>query len=242
MRVTCGPPAAGGIVAGFGDADAAGTNIGLLNTQRFAPGTILQLVPDGREAGRMSVPYLLRVADSDFVARRPEYWLGNVMDANFKIEVDPDIEHAARAQQVELRAMLIRHTKVLALGAWRETLRNPVGLVNADDRVVAIIRAASATSRFVVVSAVSYGSGLRVAYAELPGLPDVLRLRGFYLHLSYSCPAETGTGPGDHRSHEEGMPLIFFYIPLAYDSISGEVRIDERPLDLARFGAPEQVR
>jgi hypothetical protein len=234
--VTCAPPPSDAISVDIGSAGKGDGTVGFVNIRQFEPGTILQLNPAATEhaRGSGSVLYLLRASDRDFLPPRPEAWSGSVLSGSFRVWLDTDISEALKPLKINLETTVTRNTAVVMVGGQRKILHDPLGLINADRKLVALIEDREGSHRFVAVFAASYGKELSLAYSGQSFAVNTLDVSRFYLHFKYACSSITKINSIAHLSRSQ-IPILFFVVGIKFDPLKRMVGIDTAPLDLATF-------
>jgi hypothetical protein len=226
------------VSADFGSPNIAGISIGLLNTHQLPVGTILHLDPgpDPQTVGSGSAPYVLRTVDGDFAPVAPEATISKIVSADFSIEADADVQQVATSLSINLKTAITNNTSLVAMNVQRKTLRDPLGLINNDSRAVDSVKViAGAATRFVVVSAASAGDGVELRYTAstaVGGEANVLKLGKFKLNINYAC---SDVGRINAMAAGGRAPILFFYVPVRYDSTTNKVVVDNQPIDLTKF-------
>lgn len=236
LTVGCGGQPSANIAIEMSNLGTPGSNVGLLDIPHFVPGTILQLTPTASNSGRGigTAVYVLRTSDEDFLPPRPEAWFNKVVSAHFDLEMDEDVRHVLQPPNVESQNTILSNTEVWMRSMQRMSLREPLQLINSDKVAVGIIRGATGTNRFALVSEVSYGKQAFLYYPTPPALANnLIEVSKFYLHIKYACPALTALGSASQSATL--LPVVFIQIPVKYDPLSGMVTIDASPIDLFSF-------
>jgi hypothetical protein len=224
------------VAAEFNGSRSEGSVIGLLDTQHFIPGTILELIPSesSRESGSGRPVYVLPTSETDFRSPQPENWYLNLVNVNFHAEMDGDVKQAVTGLNMNLQRLISENTTIQPMEAQREVLKEPLRVINRDGGAVTLIRRGEDKGRFVVVNAVSYGSGVKLSYAASTIAANTVEVSDFYLHVKYEC------GPVDAlnaraRRVETDVPIFYFYLPVKYNEVIGAVDLDVKPINLATF-------
>lgn len=236
IKVTCGPTDAEAVSADFGSPNVAGISIGLLNSHQFSPGMILELVPPapGEKAGHGSIPYVVQVSDADFAPVQPEATISKVVSANFEVQADVDVKKAAEIANIDLKNTITNDTKLTVSNAQRKTLRDPIGLLNADSKAVA--RIGHTDNRYVLVSAVSYGDSVALSYqAHAASSTDVnvIKFADFKLNITWDCSDVANINSNAQKAGSGKAAVLFFYVPVTVRD--GKVDTDNRSLDLTQY-------
>jgi hypothetical protein len=236
VTATCETRAGNSIALEFKGSRSEGTVIGLLNTQHFIPGTILELIPSesSRESGSGKLVYVLPTRESDFRSPQPENWDWSLVNVNFDVEMDGDVKQAVTGLNMNFQMLVSENTRIQPTEAWRKVLKDPLRVINRDGRAITLIRRGEDKGRFVVVSAVSYGSGVTLNYAASTIAANTVEVSDFYLHVKYEC------GPVDAvnaraRRIETDVPIFYFYLPVKYNEAIGAVDLDVKPNNPAMF-------
>jgi hypothetical protein len=240
LTVTCKIPDGATVSAEFGASDSTGEQIGLLNTFQFSPGAILQLEPAASigSLGRGRLAYGLQTSDRDYLPLHLQSWGGKAVGVSFNIQSDDEDQSFLNSLNRELKKTIEDNTFMWAWGAKRKVLGNPVGLVNADSGAVDIVRTGAETTRFVIVSAVSYGTNVALGYSGDSVAVNTLKDGRVYFHLKYTCPVLTKMTVLVKSSGGKA-PLVFFYVPITYDRGRRLVQVDSRRIDLTKFAFPQ---
>jgi hypothetical protein len=236
VTVDCGPPSAN-VAIEMGNLGTSGLSFGLLNTPHFVPGTVIQLTPPVSQKGRGSgmAVYVLETSDEDFLPPRPEAWFNKVVGAQFDVEMDEDVRFALQPLNVDWQKTIIASTEILIRNARRSSLREPLRLINSDAAAVETVRRGKGTSRFALVSEVSYGNRPFLYYSMPPALAyNLIEVSRFYLHIKYACSALAELG-STSQSAAMSIPIVFIQIPVKYDPLSRMVTIDTNPIDFMSF-------
>jgi len=236
IKVTCGPTDAEAVSADFGSPNVAGISIGLLNSHQFAPGMILELVPPatGEKFGHGSVPYVVQVSDADFAPVQPEATINKVVSANFEVDADVDVKKAAEIANIDLKNKITNDTTLTVTNAQRKTLRNPIGLLNADPNAVARIN--HPDNRYVFISAVSYGDSVSLTYkanASSTSDVNVIKFADFKLDITWACSDVASINDAAQKAGSGKAAILFFYVPVTFRD--GKVDTDSRSLDLTQY-------
>ena len=239
IKVTCGPTKDEAISADFGSPNVAGISIGLLNTHQLAPGTIIQLNPPqaGETFGNGSAPKILKVTDSDFAPLQPEGTISKVVSADFTVQADADVTKAAASLNIDLKTEITNNTSLTATNAQRKTLMDPLGLLNNDQGAINLLKAAP-NSRFVVVSAVSYGDGVSLQYTSKTASTNsvnVLKFGKFVLNVNFDCSDVASINSNAKSASGGKTPLLFFYVPVTYNKDDNKIEVDQRSIDLTKY-------
>jgi hypothetical protein len=224
------------VAAEFKGSRSEGSVIGLLDTQHFKPGTILELIPteSARESGSGRLVYVLPTPESDFRSPQPENWSWNLANVNFDVEMDDDVKQAVTGLNMNLEKLISENTEIQPTEAWRKVLKDPLRVINRDGGAIALIRRGEDKRRFVVVNAVSYGSGVTLGYAASTIAANAVEVSDFYLHVKYECgPVEAVNARA--RRVETDVPIFYFYLPVKYNEAIGAVDLDVKPIDVATF-------
>lgn len=238
LTVTCGPLPGTNISVDMGGSVAGRPTIGFLNTHQFSPGTILQLSPaaTAEDTAGANVAYILRTTALDYFPPRPEVWLANIVSAHFETEADEDVKQALDSMSIDWGSRIAANTGVWIAGAQRNTLRDPLRLVNADPKAVGVIRSGTNTWRFAVVSAASHGGNVGLTYSAPTLAVNTIEVANFYLHLKYACSTVSAINANTQSRKE--VSVLFFTVPVKYDPETRTVVPDTEPMDLAGFGSP----
>jgi len=188
----------------------------------------------GGGPGSGRVVYILQTSQSDYLPPRPETWWNNVTGARFDVEMDADVKQVLRPLNIDWNRRLVDNTAVYTVHTDRKTLRDPLLLIKFDRHAVGVIKNGVGTDRFVVVSAVSYGSSVDLGYSAPSVAVNTVEVSNFYLHLKYECSAVM-TINSRARLSQMRVPILFSYVPIKYDNASGTVAIDTNPVDLVTF-------
>ena len=236
LKVTCEATAGRSITADFGEYYAGSTSVGVLNTFDFVAGKIIELKPSEGATGRGSgaVAYVLRTRSEDFLPVRRQPLLGKLSRVELSIWPEKDVRESVAALKQNLLRQVADNTSIALYSAKLQVLQDPLRLINSDVRAVDTIKAASETSRFAVVSAVSFSDDVTLYYSDDVIAVNTFKVGRYYLHAKYACSAVTDV---NLKSKSTGgtAPVLFFYLPISYDAASGLVRADARPIDLADF-------
>jgi hypothetical protein len=236
LTVTCGPPPGERISVDMQVPSALGKSVGLVNTHQLVPGTILRSIAprEKLDSHGGTAPYRLRISGGDFLPLSAEPWWGKVVSARFGIELDDDVRNSTAPFAMELERQVIANTELVIAGARRSTLRDPLGLINADRDAVRLMQNAGVSVRFAVVSAVTYGGAVGLYdlnYSSAPSIAaNTVEVKNVYLHVRFSC-STLDTLNTRVELLKTQLPILFFYMPLKFDRTSGIVKVDTVPLD-----------
>jgi hypothetical protein len=235
VTVTCSPPPRDSISVDMGRVGMETRAVGFLNTRQFVAGTIIQLNPaatgDAHAIG--SVVRVLQTSEGDFLPARSEGWLEDVVSASFRVRLDNDVNEALKPLHIDWEKTLVRDTALSSFGAKRRVLRDPLGLINADRIATALIREGGKTSRFVMVSAASYGNAIAIGYSAPSLAGNTVDISNFYLHLKYECSAVTKINSIAH-SLGKPVPILIFFVAVKFDSAKEAVVSETGDLDFTR--------
>jgi hypothetical protein len=237
IKVTCGPTKNETISADFGSPNVAGISVGLLNTHQLPPGALFQLNPPqtGDVLGSGSIPKILKTTDADFAPLQPEATISKVVKADFSVEVDADVTKAAASLNIDLKTEITNNTDLTVTNAQRKTLMDPLALLNGDNGVADLMKTAP-TSRFVLVSAVSYGDGVSLSYANNSSSnnsANILKVGKFTVDVKYDCSDVASINASAKNGSKAA--LLFFYVPVVLNATTGKVEVDQRPIDLTKY-------
>lgn len=233
VTVSCIRPRDGVLVRLSG---VASQSTALINMYQLAPGTILELDPpkSGESRGSWRVLYVLRHSREDFLPLESEAWLADILSENLDIEADVDVDKTLTTSTENWRRQIAQDIKVVALGAYRLTLRDPLGLLNGDYSALTLVKNGAKTSRFVIVTAASYGKQLYLGYVRPSVGVNIATMNKFYLHLKYTCSSITQITSKTHPPGESAS-VYFFYRAVEYDRTSKSIAFATDPADLTEF-------
>ena len=234
--VSCAPPPSDFISVSTGPWGTSKRSTGFVNTRHFEPGTIveLKLTAGGGGRGSGDAVYRLNTSDGDFLPLLQEDTNNDIAGANFFVQLDPDVARTAGPVIAQLKQDIVRRSGLVLENSKRRVLRDPVELTNSDGRAMTLIRDGDQSSRFIVVSAVSYGRNVLLGYYWATLLVNFLHFQNFNLHLNYVCSPLAEMNSAAQASGKD-VPILFFYVALKYDRATASIVIDPAPLDLASF-------
>jgi hypothetical protein len=197
---------------------------------------ILELVPpaSGEKFGHGSIPYVVQASDSDFAPVQPEATISKVVSANFEIDADVDVKKAAEIAKIDLKNKITNDTTLTVSNAQRKTLRDPIGILNADSKAVA--RISHPENRYVVISAVSYGDSVGLSYkANAASTTDVnvIKFADFKLNITWDCSDVANINSTAQKAGSGKAAVLFFYVPVTIRE--GKVDTDGRSIDLTQY-------
>lgn len=233
VTVICSDSPSDAILTAAGVPGAHNEALAAVNREQLAPGTVLQLTP---EAGTRTRGIVLRALDTqaqDFFPHERESWQKNPVRAKLTFDLDEDLRSQLSRSHPGWEGKVAKHIDLVS-NATRYSLRDPLALINRDASVVARIRGATDGSRFMVVSAVSYGTwiGLMDWWKVGSVGVDLVGVGSFYLHLTYRCaPLERLNAMA--RASGRPIPVLFLFLGVKYNHATRSVEIDSAPLDLS---------
>jgi hypothetical protein len=235
LTVRCEAPSGENIAVEMGHLDATEEGIGLLDTKNFAPGTILKLTPGISQdtRGLVTAEYVLNTLNADFLPSRLEPWFHKLLNAHLVVDMDEDVRHALKPLNVDWQRKILDNTRVYTADAKRSSLKDPIRLINSDRLAVDAVRQGSDTSRFTLVSEVTYGIDGGLYYPTPPAFANnIIDISRFYLHINYTCPALEPTASVQSTTKTVS---VFIQIPIKYDPSVDAVVIDASPIDLMSY-------
>jgi hypothetical protein len=239
--VTCAPPPDEQISVSTGPWDMNRRPIGLLNTWRLQPGSILKLSSAtlGHARAGATLVSTLPVSESEFLPPQPEDWAEDVVGASIRVRFDQDVDPTLRPLEQELEREISRNSLIVISNVKRKVLRDPLALLNSDKSTVNLFRSASPESRFAVISAASYGDSVELYYSWAGLLVDTVRVHNLYVHIKYACPALTEINSLAQSSGND-VPIVLLYSAVKFDRTKRTVVLDPTPLDLTRLDLVER--
>jgi hypothetical protein len=234
--VTCALPPDDMISVHLGLWDSGEPTIGIVNTWQFLPGTLLEFHPadPGQSRGRGRAVHVLRTTTEDFLPSQPEDWSEDIASASLRVQLDPNAAQTLGSLQQDFARQIAISSYVINWNATRKTLRDPVGLVNADDLAIDLLRKADQATRFSIVSAVSYDTSV-VLYHSWAGVPvNIVQVRQFQLHFEFMCSSLDRINAVASLARKP-VPILFVNTAVKYDPMHAKVIVDPLQLDLTAF-------
>jgi hypothetical protein len=197
---------------------------------------ILELVPpaSGEKFGHGSAPYVVQVSDTDFAPVQPEATISKVVSADFEVDTDVDVKKAAEIANIDLKNKITNNTSLTVTNAQRKTLRDPIGLLNADSK--AAVRINHPDNRYVFISAVSYGDSVALTYkanASSTSDVNVIKFADFKLDITWDCSDVATINSAAQKAGSGKAAILFFYVPVTIRD--GKVDTDSRSIDLTQY-------
>jgi hypothetical protein len=219
------------IAADFERSTPEGIRVGYVNVSQLSLGTIYQLTSQAvGMAPNTRVRYTLQISAADLLPQRAEISTAKVVGGNFAIKADKELRDVTNSLGINLRNEVEKNTLVYLYDAKRATLRDPIGLINADERAVRLVMSGGAANESLfLVSAVSYASGIEV-FSDSSALSKV---PGFIVHVESECP-EIDAMNTRGRTLASPVAVLSFNLPLKYDVIRGKVELDTQRLPANR--------
>ena len=240
--VTCAPPPDDMISVHLGLWDSEAPTIGIVNTWQFQPGTLLELHPadPGQTRGRGSAVHVLRTTVEDFLPSQPEDWSEDIASASLRVQLDPNAAQTLGSLRQGFARQIATSSYVINWNATRKTLRDPVGLVNADDLAIDFLRKADRGTRFSIVSAVSYDTSVAL-YHSWAGVPvNVVQVHQSQLHFEFVCSSLARINEVASLARKP-VPILFVNTAVKYDLMHAKAIVDPLPLDLTAFELTDDV-
>ena len=120
---------------------------------------------------------------------------------------------------------------------------DPLSLINKEQGAIDLLKAAP-NSRFVVISAVSYGDGVKLEYTSKTASANsvnVLKFGNFVLNVNFDCSDVASINSNAQLAGGGKTPLLFFYVPVAYNKDANKVEVDTRSIDLTKYRLPNAL-
>ena len=240
VTVECGVPPGIALGASVEDSFEGPRTLGLMNSHPFSPGVLLELSPaaEGRSAARLIASYTVKVSTSDLLPPRQDssFWNLSSAELSLKFEVD-HIENGVEERN-SLADRIARNTTAVVDGSERVMLRDPLALLNADERAQQFVRAGGAQSRFVMVTGLLYGDRIDLVGLNYSNRPEIavntVTLRDVYLHYKFSCSTIDSIN-AKAQLVGKAVPVASIYRSVRFLEAGKITWYDRSPPDLSKY-------
>ena len=103
-------------------------------------------------------------------------------------------------------------------------------------RAKKLLSQGSASTKFVIVSAVSFADGVSLTYtgkSSVAGNANVIKVGKFTLNITYDC-SDVASINKSAQSAAQKPPVLFFYVPVRLGS-DGSAQVDPQAPDLTKY-------
>lgn len=133
---------------------------------------------------------------------------------------DADVIRRAARQGIQLSEWIQDRTMMNVGNSLMRALEDPEKVLNDDQRTVELIHKAGTEHKFVIVSAVVYGSGLGLFFDPGPQNPigaNAFRMDGMNVHVGFACERLTRLKTLSFEEQGKMFPMFLQYSEVKYD-------------------------
>jgi hypothetical protein len=179
--------------ADFGPTQFGSTTIGILNTHRFVPGYLVELIPppagsSANTLGTGSVVGVLKTSLGDLHTDNPPSDTDNVVSAEFDISGDAKV----KAFEAQIKTALSKSTEIKVGSGQRKSFANPLALFDMVDNSSFKQRIIDHPDRlYVLVTGAVFASSISLQYkdeTDVNAKVNVVKIAGqFSVDITYKC-------------------------------------------------------
>lgn len=166
---------------------------GLISSRLLPPGALLEIEPatTGSPYGRLVSTYTGLSSPAERLTPRQDSAFWTIVDAPFYLGVSSGFAPHNDFQVVPLIGRIVKNTTAVISGARRASLRDPLAMVNSDDRAKEFILSGPSYNSFIMVIGLLYGDQVDLVglnYSDQPEIAvNTLEVGDVYLHYKFDC-------------------------------------------------------
>lgn len=215
VEIECPPPPDDRIMVAIRAQGGGDLGTAEIVSDEYQLGTLLQTTAT---SGSVRTIHVLRGVGSAKVREVPVEV--SALITKLGTRIDPDVNRQAARKGLKLSEWVLNRTKIDVQTALMRALEDPEKVLNDDPQAIELIRKEGAEHKFLIVSAIVYGTGVELSFDPGPRNPigiNAFRMNATNVHVGFACSHLTRFQKLYLEGDGEMIPMLLQYSTVKYD-------------------------